>query len=89
MCYTSNVVKRGREGGAADLAQMYALNLDSRSPSLRRQMEESTAQLSDQILHLPHTALAPTKFTILVNCRRPLSLLFFIPLFGEEDKVLF
>lgn len=75
MCYTSNVVRReGR--GSADLVQTQIWNLDPLPPSPCWQMEGSTAQLSDQLLHLPHTLLAPTTFIILFYCWRPL--LFFL-----------
>lgn len=66
----------------------HAWSLDLLPPSPCWQMQASAAQLSDQVLHLPHTAPAPTTFIILFYCWRPLS--FFLHflhsfLFGRQD----
>ena len=78
MCYTSNVVKRdgGGGGGSADLVQTHLKFWSAPTKSMRADGGE---QLSDQLLHLPHTAPAPTTFIILFYCWRPLS--FFLPPF--------
>ena len=79
MCYTSNVVKRdggGGGGGSADLVQTHLKFWSAPTKSMRADGGE---QLSDQLLHLPHTAPAPTTFIILFYCWRPLS--FFLSFF--------
>lgn len=93
MCYTSNVVRREeRGGGFADLVQTQTWNLDPLPPNPCWQMELSTTQLRDQLLHLPHTLLAPTTFIILFYCWRPLVffLLFFhyFPVWQAELSII-
>lgn len=77
MCYTSHVVKKEKE--EEDL-QIFGADTHLKSWSApTKSMRADGGELSDQLLHLPHTALAPTTFIILFYCWRPLS--FFFPPF--------
>lgn len=77
MCYTSHVVKKEKE--EEDL-QIFGADTHLKSWSApTKSMRADGGELSDQLLHLPHTALAPTTFIILFYCWRPLS--FFSPPF--------
>lgn len=67
--------KRRRRRICRFLAQTHTWNLDPLPPS---PMRADGGELSDQLLHLPHTALAPTTFIILFYCWRPLSFFFFL-----------
>lgn len=60
---------RGR-GGSAALAPKH---LGSLPPCPRWRMEQSTARLSDRLLHLPHTERTPVTFVILFYRWRALS----------------
>ncbi|MEQ2241222.1 hypothetical protein ILYODFUR_023135 [Ilyodon furcidens] len=50
------------EGGGGGSAVLAPKHLDSLPPGPHWQMEESTARLSDRLLHLPHTERTPVRY---------------------------